>query len=117
MRRGTSLRAALIGLALIAIASCATIGAPTPQTFNERLAAGIATTTAVRQTATALLRDGTIAADDAMNAQAAADASRAGLDVARRLHATDPVAGDARLTAAITGLQAIQSYLASRKKR
>ena len=98
------------------VASCATIGEPTPQTFNERLAAGIGTVSAIRSTAASLLNQGKISVEDAKNIQQQSDVVRSGLDVASKIHATDPNAGNARLTAAVTALQALQLYLQSRSK-
>ena len=104
-------------LLMLMIYACATIGEPTPQTFNERMAAGIATVSGIRSTATSLLKQGKISVEDASNVQAQADNARAGLDVARKVYATDPSAGNARMTAAVTILNALQTYLNSRSTK
>lgn len=99
------------------LAACATVGESTPQTFNERMAAGIATVASVRTTAAALLKQGRITVDDAQNVQAQCDNIRTGLDVARKIHTQDPNAGNAKLTAAVTALTALQTYLQTRNAR
>jgi len=88
-----------------------------PQSFNERLAAGIATVSAIRSTTATLLRQGKIDVADAENVQAQADNARAGLALARELQEKDHRAGDARLTATITALSALQAYLNARSAR
>ena len=110
MRRS---RAVLWLLALVT--ACAPIGVSTPQSFDERLAAGVATVSAVRTTTTALLREERISADDAQRVQAQADNAREGLEEARKLHASDPDGGSARLASARSDLQALQMYLNSRR--
>jgi hypothetical protein len=106
-------RAAMMLMAcmLAFLAACASIGAPTPQTFNERLAAGYTTVTGVRQAATVLLTSQRITAADAQNVQNQADTARAGLDVAKSMSGTNLPAADTKLTATLTVLQALQAYL------
>ena len=105
----------LLVILLSIAASCAQLGMPTPQTFNEKLAAGYAAVTSARETATTLLVAKKITADDAQNVQNQADNARAGLDIAKKLSALDPDAANAKLTAVSTALIALQSYLASKK--
>ena len=112
MRRGY----AVLCLCLQALLSgCAAIWVSTPQTFDERLADGIAAVSAVRTTTTALFREGQISAEDAQQVQSRADNAREGLDVAKGLHATDPDAGNVRLTAVGAALQDLQTYLNSKR--
>jgi hypothetical protein len=99
---------------LLILVSCATLGLEQPKTFNERLAAGYATTTAARDSAATLLTSGKITADDAQQVQNQCDNVRSGLDIARDIHASNPPAGDAKLTAVLAGLTALQSYLQTR---
>lgn len=105
----------LAGLLLVAcLIGCAQLGATAPQTFNQRLASGIGSVTAVRQSATLLLNAGKISVDDAKNVQAQADNAMAGIAIARNVGAADPVAGQTKLTAAITVLSALDAYLTSK---
>lgn len=101
-------------LAVALLVGCAQMGMPAPQTFNQKVAVGITTVTQVRQTATVLLTAGKISVDDARNVQAQADNAMAGITIARNVGATDPAAGQTKLTAALTILQALDAYLASK---
>ena len=98
---------------LIALAGCASLQ---PKSFNEKLAVGISTVIAARTTATVLLSARKITADDAQNVQNAADNARAGLELARTIHATLPEQGNARLNAVLVGINGITTYLCSRDK-
>jgi len=102
-------------LLLLYLTACANLGLVTPQSFSERLATGYTSVSTVRSTATALLAAKRISVGDATNVQASADNARAGLDIARDIHATEPAAADARLTSVITALTALSTYLEARK--
>jgi hypothetical protein len=101
-------------LLMLVMSGCATVGDPMPTTFNERAAAALATVTGIRQSATALVGQGKITPDDAQNVLTQTDAARTGIDIARKLHTSNPTAGDARLSATVTALQALQTYLQAR---
>lgn len=96
------------------LAACASVGLPTPQTFNERLAVGYATVTIVRDTATTLVTASKISPLEAQNVQNQADHARDALDLARVTAKTDPASADTRLTATLQLLTALQSYLAAK---
>lgn len=100
--------------AIFGMAACAAIGAPEPQTFNQKVAVGIASVTTVRQSATVLLNAGKISVDDAKNVQAQADTAMAGITIARSVGHTDQAAGQTKLNAALTILQALDAYLKSK---
>lgn len=108
------LRRLLIVLFTVILTACASVGGPDPQTFNQKVAVGIASVTTVRQSATVLLNAGKISVDDARNVQAQADTAMAGITIARSVGATDPAAGQTKLTAALTILQALDAYLKSK---
>lgn len=99
------------------LAGCAQLGLAPAETFNQRLAVGYSTVTAVRQSATTLLVAKKITAEDAQNVQRQADNARAGLDIARGLEKTDPTAANAKLLAVRTALTALQAYLVSKEGR
>lgn len=102
------------GLLIVLLTACATLGIDSPRTFNERLAAGYASVTAARDTTATLLTSGRLSAGDAQNVQSQLDNARTGLDLARQIHATDPVGGDAKIDAVVTALTALQAYLSTK---
>jgi hypothetical protein len=97
------------------VAACAELGLVAPQSFEEKLTAGLASVTAARETTTALLEAKKISSDDAQHIQDQLRNARAGLDIARAMGRTDPAAATAKVTAIHTGLVALQSYLAARE--
>lgn len=106
----------LLTALLLLLSACQTLGVPQADTFNKKLAAGYTTVTGIRNTADALLSAQKITPDDAQNVNDQADNARTGLDLARQMHATNPAAGDARLDAVVTGLAALNAYLATKGK-
>lgn len=106
---------AVLTVLLMVLGGCAALGLPTAESFGERVAAAYAANTAARQSATTLLQAKRISVEDAKNVLATTDALRAGIDAAAQISKTDPAAGNARLEAARTGLQALQSYLLTRQ--
>jgi outer membrane protein TolC len=111
--RTLRLHAALWALAVLT--ACAALGLPTAQTFNEKLAVGYGTVTAVRNSATTLVMAGKITPDDAQNVQTQADTARAALDVARTAYrAGDTTGATTKLDTTATVLRALQAYLASK---
>lgn len=104
----------ILGAALAIMASCAGF-APKPETFNERMAAGLATVTLVRETTTSLLAADTITVDDAQNVQDQANNARAALDLAERLKAIDFTAADAKLETTRLILRGLRNYLVCRE--
>lgn len=101
-------------LLLAACSGCAQLGLPTAQTFNEKMAVAYGSVTQVRETATVLLQQKKITADDAANVLQATDVARTGLDTARKIHAVDPSGASAKLDSIRTGLSALAAYLAAR---
>lgn len=102
-------------LLLILLAGCASLGLPTPTTFNERLAAAYSTVEAVRTEGDSLLAARRITSADAQNIQDQATNARSALDVASLAFLKDPAAANTKLTATITTLTALQAYLATRR--
>jgi hypothetical protein len=96
---------------LVLLSACQSLGLQTPTSFSERLAAGYASVTTVRDTTTSLLTAGKLTADDGRNIQNQCDTVRGGLDVARTLRANDLAAADAKLQATLTILNALDAYL------
>lgn len=100
---------------MLLMAGCTALGLPQAKTFNERVAVAIGTVTTAREAATSLLTAGKITVTDAENVQKQADNAREGIIIATQIHETDPGGAETRLSTAITILQALQSYLDSRK--
>lgn len=114
MKRIPSLAGAFCAFALVALIGCAALGVATPQTFNEREAAAIASVTAARDLSASLLAANKISVADARNVQKQCDVLREGISVASTLHATDPAAAETRLAGAIAALTALNGYLKGR---
>jgi hypothetical protein len=95
---------------LAMIPGCVSLEAP--KSFNERLAYGYAGVSASRSTATAMLERGRITVEEARNAQALADQSRAALDLARGAAGQgDMTTADGQLQLALTVLTSLETYL------
>ena len=108
--------AMLLGAVGATLSGCASVGLPTADSFNERLAVGYASVTTIRQTATALLQAKKISADDGQQVLDQTNNARQGLDIARTLSKTNLAAADGKLTAIRTALNAVQTYLAARQR-
>lgn len=105
-----------LSLLLAVLVGCASIGVPAPETFREKLITGYSLVTAIRNTNVMLLDNAILTADDGENVAKAADAARAGLDIARSLSRTDMSAAEGKLAAVRTTLTALQAYLLTRSK-
>lgn len=109
------LQNSILILMLAILVACAQLGLATPETFNEKLAAGYVTVTEMVTTTTALLKAGKIKSDDAANIQVQVNTAKAGLDIAKQVAANDPKAADAKLVAVRTVLTALSTYLATKQ--
>lgn len=125
-------RAGALGLLLGAALTVAACGVllPAAKTWNERLASGYSSVTAVREATSSWVdakvreaqslpeaeRTPFLAAvrRDAENVQRQADEARTGLDIARSLHGIDVKTAEARLVSTLRILEALQSYLEGR---
>jgi hypothetical protein len=97
------------------IAACAAL--PTPQSFDEQLAAAYGAHTAVVQAAAAALKGGTISTAEAIEVEHQAQSSRAMLDAARALESSNTAGAQNDLTLASSALTALQSYLNQQAKK
>lgn len=98
----------LMGFAMLA--GCAQL---TEASFNGKALAAQSSVTQLQITAKTLLDAKKISSADAENVIKTADVANAGIAVARQYAATDPKAGDAKLTAVIAILTAAQAALAA----
>lgn len=108
-------RSYLLPLALFLLAACATLGVPSPETFNEKETAAISTARGVISTARGLLLADKLTPDDVDNLIKQANAFMEAVKVAHEIHATSATMGEDRLAAAVIGLNAINAYLLTRK--
>jgi len=107
------LRGVIIALACSLIAGCAALGTPTPQTTNEKLAAGYVTVTTVRHMTMAAVETRRISPDDAQNVNKQCDNVREGLDLVRSLKGVD---AEDKLTSTLIVLTELQKYVNSKVK-
>ena len=106
----------LLVFSLTFLPACAQLGIPPAETFNQRIAVAYSTVTAVRDTATTLLKGKRITVQDAENVQQQADNARSGLDIARTMFADGKtIPADDKLQSVSVALRALQTYLASKK--
>lgn len=103
-----------IAMVVVLLSACSALGLATPTTFNQQLATGYGAVTAVLTTADTLLKDGKLSSVDARNVETQADNLKAGLDIARQVDATDTATAGSKLTATLTAIQALTSYLATK---
>lgn len=97
------------------IVGCASVGLPTPQTMNERVAVAQSTVTQLRSTATVLLNAKRISSKDAENVLRQTDAATEGIALAMLMSATDPAGANTKLQTTLQVLQVLQAYLASKQ--
>lgn len=116
MRTIRQVHAALVMFAfLVVVTGCAALGLVTPESFREKLATGFATVEAVNTSTLALLKAKKISPDDAENINKQSDNANEALKIARVVSDTDQAAANAKLTATITALSALQAYLATKE--
>ena len=108
--------ATLCLLSMLLVVGCAALGVKAPATFNERLAAGYVTVEGIAKQAQQLRAAGKLSDSDRANVVATNTQAIAALDLAKQIHATNPQAGTDKLTAAITVLNALSAYLATKEK-
>jgi len=101
----------LLAFALALLQACAGL---TPDTFNKKLAAGYATVQTVNESAGSLLTANKISKKDAQNVVDTSRMAVAGLDTAAEIGKTDLSAGNAKLTATIAIVTALQAYLVTK---
>lgn len=104
-------------LATVVLAACTGIGLQAPQSFEQRLAYGYATATAVVETAAVSVQRGELSKPDGEAVLDAADSAKAALDVARVAYgAGDIETAEGRLSVATTLLVQLQNYLRQKGK-
>ncbi len=113
----------LAAVMLVAIAACSTLGLPSADTFNQKVAVAQGSVTQIRVSATQLLNTKAIGVTDAENVLKQTDAAAEGIAVSRTLYTqvcpatapqpcTSPAASN-RLAVATGILTVLQTYLAA----
>jgi hypothetical protein len=106
----------LLPLLLLLVSACASLGVPSPTSFNQKELAALNTVDAVVQSSSTLYAAGKISKADAQQVHDQAVNLKAGIDIAEQIHMQNPAAGDGKLAATITALTALQGYMTSRSK-
>lgn len=106
----------ILPLLALLIASCASLGITSPESFDQKLIYAYGVNTSVLTAATASLRAHEISSDDHAEAMKLSDQAKTLLDSAKLLSGTDPNAANAKLQLATTVLTELQAYLNSRKR-
>jgi len=104
---------ALACVAALIAAGCSSLGLATATTFNEKLAVGYESDTAIVTSTDTLLKAGKITAQVASNIEAQCNNLKAALDIANTVEMTNATDGGNQLAAALTALNALSSYLAT----
>jgi hypothetical protein len=102
-------------LAVLLLSSCTSLGLAAPKTFNEKLAVGYGTATAVLTTTDTLLTAGKIDAKTAKNIEAQEVNLKEPLDLAAQANVANQADGGNKLQTALTALNALSTYLATLK--
>lgn len=99
---------------LILLAACQSLGVPPADTFNKRVIVANGLVESASATVETLFVAGKLSQPEARQFnQRCADAA-AGIDITRQTRVTDPTAADAKLTAIIAGLNALNAELKTR---
>jgi len=105
----------LLGLAVVCLTACASLGVPPADTFNKKLAAGYATVQTVAESASTLWKAGKLTGPQAQHVHDVNAEALAALDVASSMSKTDMTGANNRLTATITVLAGLQAFLATQQ--
>lgn len=102
-------------LALVwGLSGCSTLGVPSPQTFNQRLAAAYQTASGIADTILVLEEAGKISPMEEASAVKRLSELRAALDLALSLHVNAPQTSETDLQQALSGLQELDTVLKSK---
>jgi len=103
---------------LMLLTACAQVGLAPAETFDQKLAYGYSTVTAVRTSAAQALNAGSIDITDAKQALSVTDGARSALDAAgTAFRSGDTATATGKLEAATALLTQLQAYLNARSKK
>lgn len=97
---------------LLTLAACTSLGLTPPQSFDQQVAYGYGTVTALRVSAAQALDTHTLSAADAQHVLDATDSARMALDAAESSQVSgDKATAATRLAAATSALMQLQQFL------
>jgi len=102
-------------LLLVALNACATLGVPSPTTWNQRILAAYNLEDGIVQSVQTLAVAGKISKGDAQQFHDKAVELKNGIDLADQIHGGNPTAGEDSLATAVKALQALQTELQKRQ--
>lgn len=100
---------------LVLLSACQTLGVPQADTFNKRVIVANSIVEQSANTVSTLVSAGRLSHEDAQRSLDRVRDAAAGIDVARQVLPDDPAAADAKLSAVIAALNALNLYLESQK--
>lgn len=100
---------------VVIAAGCSLLGVKPPENFEDHVANAYTALSTARDTSTALAQAGKIQEEDFADFIKQCDSAREAIQVSRVVHNIDQAAGQQRLEAAITMLNALNDYLERRK--
>ena len=98
-------------LLLALLTGCAALGVPQADTFNKRVVVANSIVESVATTTATLHAAGKITDEERGSVYQQGTEARAAIELARQLHATDPLAAENRLSTIIVALTALQGRL------
>lgn len=107
---------AFYAILLVTLSACASLGAPAPQTWNQRVLAAYNTADAAVQSVQTLAVAGKISKPDAQSAHDKLMQLKDAIGLADQVHGSNPAQGEDALATAITALQTLQAELQKRQQ-
>ena len=104
-----------LALMVLLLASCASLGVPSPTTFNQRALLAKESVAGAVALSTTLLNAHKISSADSENVQKQADNAMEAVNIASSIRSTAPGASEEKLQSAETILKALQAYLKARQ--
>ena len=100
---------------LLLLAACAALGVPKADTFNKQVIVANSIVESVATTAASLYVAGKITDEERASVYQQGTEARAGIELVRQLHATDPLKAENRLNTIIVALTALQGRLENQR--
>ncbi len=100
---------------LLLLTACAALGVPKADTFNKQVVVANGLVESAAETAATLYSTGKISTEEKDEVHRQGVEARAGIELVRKLHATDPLAAENRINTIIVALTALQNRLEIQK--